>query len=62
MVNVEAKTFHFKHSKAGSWKIKFRANLGYTTKAFLGRKKKTRKIFKFYFYVYKCVREESDLL
>lgn len=30
-------------------------------KLFWGEKK-TRKIFKFYFYVYKCVREESDLL
>ena len=60
MVYVEAETFHLKHSKAESWKIKFRANLGYTIKAFMG--KKTRKIFKFYFYVYKCVREELDLL
>lgn len=52
MVNVEAKTFHFKHSKAGSWKIKFRANLGYTTKAFLGRKKK--KLEKYLSFIFMC--------
>lgn len=59
MVNVEAETFHFKHSKLEAGRLSSGPTQDTQQKLFWGEKK-PRKLFEFYWYVYKCMREELE--